>query len=459
MHHVSEVSLETFLDLLLDAVFIADRKGTILFVSAASQRIFGYTPEEMIGQDIIDFVHPADRQLTMQTIDDILGGQIKPLFENRYLHKDGTTVHIMWSARWSETAQARVAVARDVTEKKRGESMQAAVYAISEAAHAAAGVSAMFRQIHELVGKLLPAANFCVVLADPNEKPYIAYLADQHYASDSMQVPEIDRLFAHVIGTGESLLVTPDDAGTHRSTEGVVDVDEVPNWLGVPFQSAGGTTGALAVYNYCRAPCYSEKDRELLKFVSVQVAAAIERRMMRSELEYLAQHDPLTDLPNRTLFMDRLASALSRAERDHTRLVLLYLDLDDFKQVNDTYGHIVGDHLLRGVAHRLSESLRGMDTVCRLGGDEFVVLLEKIAAPENAVMLVDKIRTALTAPYDLDGHVLMVEPSIGLASYPENGSDEDELIRYADAAMYRSKERKAREHASSESGSRSKRRA
>jgi diguanylate cyclase (GGDEF)-like protein/PAS domain S-box-containing protein len=440
---VTNVSLEAFVDLLLDAVFVVDREGTIQFVSAASERIFGYTQEEMIGRDVIEFVHPADRQVTMQTIDEILGGQPKPIFENRYLHKDGTTVHIMWSARWSEEDQVRVAVARDVSQLKQAGAVKEAVYGVSEAAHAPGDMHAMFRCIHEVIGELLPAANFCVVLADHNEDLRYAYLAD-HYHPGSEAIPAPGALIAHVMSNGESMLITPDCVDRHRSSPRISEAHDVPNWLAVPFQLAGGATGALAVYSYELDACYTEQDRELLQFVATQVAAAIERRTMRSELEYMAQHDPLTDLPNRTLFLDRLANALSRATREQAHLAILYLDLDDFKQVNDTYGHIVGDQLLQEVARRLTDSVRGSDTVGRLGGDEFVVLIEKLTEPEHVGIVEDNIRAALAAPYDLDDQILMVVPSIGVAIYPENGSDEDALIKFADDGMYRSKQSTAR---------------
>ena len=104
-----------FTDLLLDAVCVVDREGYFLFVSAASEQIFGYTPEEMIGRPFTDFVYPGDRERTLQAVNEILDGVLKPHFENRYVRKDGKIAHIMWSARWSEAEQIRVAVARDVT--------------------------------------------------------------------------------------------------------------------------------------------------------------------------------------------------------------------------------------------------------------------------------------------------------------------------------------------------------
>jgi len=184
---------------------------------------------------------------------------------------------------------------------------------------------------------------------------------------------------------------------------------------------------------------YTEKDKALLQFVSTQVAAAIERKQTETWLQYIARHDQLTALPNRELFHDRLRTALARARRDRTRLSVLYLDLDRFKLVNDSFGHDVGDLLLREVATRISHCLRESDTVGRIGGDEFVVLLNCISQPEHATSVAEKIRFALEQPFELGGRCLHISSSIGIAVYPEHGEEDRQLMRYADDAMYSAK--------------------
>ncbi|MDX1802210.1 MAG: GGDEF domain-containing protein, partial [Marinobacter sp.] len=164
-----------------------------------------------------------------------------------------------------------------------------------------------------------------------------------------------------------------------------------------------------------------------------------ERRQMQTRLEYMAQHDQLTSLPNRQLFNDRLATAISRARRDQSSVGLLYLDLDKFKEVNDTYGHAVGDLLLTELARRLEDSVRASDTVARLGGDEFVVLLNDIQVPEQAEVVAEKIRRDLARPFECDGLSLMIIPSIGLVLFPNHGDDEKTLLIAADKAMYEAK--------------------
>ncbi|MBC7860603.1 MAG: EAL domain-containing protein, partial [Burkholderiaceae bacterium] len=164
-----------------------------------------------------------------------------------------------------------------------------------------------------------------------------------------------------------------------------------------------------------------------------------EIRKKDDDLRHLAFHDPLTGLPNRALLLDRLAHGLAGAARDGERIGVMFIDLDRFKQINDSLGHPVGDALLQEVAGRLGRTLRQADTVARMGGDEFVVLLGRVEAPESYAGLAQKLIDALLAPMTLNGHLLQVGVSIGIACYPEDGADVVELMQHADAAMYAAK--------------------
>jgi len=167
-----------------------------------------------------------------------------------------------------------------------------------------------------------------------------------------------------------------------------------------------------------------------------------ERKSMEEKLKRVAEYDCLTELPNRALFSDRLQNAIVQARRDNLRLALMFVDLDDFKPVNDTFGHHAGDLLLRAVAKQMLECTRESDTVGRIGGDEFVVLLPRIAQAEDALSVAEKIRQALALPFDIQGYGdLKVSSSIGVAIFPEHGEDELTLSRNADNAMYQAKNR------------------
>jgi diguanylate cyclase (GGDEF)-like protein len=176
--------------------------------------------------------------------------------------------------------------------------------------------------------------------------------------------------------------------------------------------------------------------------LALHVALAARTRAAREErgrLDYLAHHDPLTQLPNRTLFFDRVGQAIARARRQQRPFALLLVDLDRFKPVNDTWGHPVGDLVLREAARRMAASVRASDTVGRIGGDEFVALLPDIGTAEAAQGVAAKLRGAVAAPYLVEGRTISIDCCVGIALYPDDGDDEVSLVNNADRAMYDAK--------------------
>jgi diguanylate cyclase (GGDEF)-like protein/PAS domain S-box-containing protein len=182
------------------------------------------------------------------------------------------------------------------------------------------------------------------------------------------------------------------------------------------------------------------RDREgrvvgaVIVFRDVGESQALARQMAK-----LAQHDALTQLPNRLLLNDRLTQALAMAERHKSKLAVMFLDLDNFKLINDSLGHVVGDAVLLSVAQRLCKTLRHTDTVSRQGGDEFLILLPEIDGAERAALVAEKILTVLMAPHTVDGREVRVTPSIGISIYPDHAQDAESLVHSADVAMYQAK--------------------
>ncbi len=164
------------------------------------------------------------------------------------------------------------------------------------------------------------------------------------------------------------------------------------------------------------------------------------RKSAEEQIEYLAHHDPLTDLPNRVLLRDRFLQAQGQAARSDNRVAILFLDLDHFKLVNDTLGHPIGDRLLQAVAERLRRGVRETDTISRQGGDEFVIVLPELADPESAGSIAGKLMEQMHEPVRVNGHRLNVTFSLGIALYPDDGDDFDTLMKKADTAMYSAKE-------------------
>jgi diguanylate cyclase (GGDEF)-like protein/PAS domain S-box-containing protein len=162
-------------------------------------------------------------------------------------------------------------------------------------------------------------------------------------------------------------------------------------------------------------------------------------RRLGQRMTYLAQHDFLTDLPNRMLLKDRVEQEITRAHRDKQHPAVLFIDLDNFKHVNDSLSHNVGDKLLQSIAKRLVSCVRSVDTVCRYGGDEFVILISNDLMEDDACLIAEKIITALALPHLIENHTLLITASIGISTYPGDGSDAESLLKNADTAMYHAK--------------------
>lgn len=199
------------------------------------------------------------------------------------------------------------------------------------------------------------------------------------------------------------------------------------------------TLGMLAVFFILIDGVYA-----ILFFVTVEMVVRRHQAELRANEEVIkhqAYHDALTDLPNRSLFHERLTDALQQAKQNNTMLAVMFLDLDRFKNVNDSLGHAVGDLLLQAVAKQLRDSVRLGDTVARVGGDEFIILLPGLSKEDAAITVAEKVLRGFRRPVEIDGHELYIGPSIGISIYPKDGTDAETLIKNADTAMYRAKER------------------
>ena len=176
------------------------------------------------------------------------------------------------------------------------------------------------------------------------------------------------------------------------------------------------------------------------RIILLAIEDITERKKYEEKIQQMAFYDSLTGLPNRKLFSDRLGIVLAQAKRNKKKVGIVMLDLDNFKDVNDTLGHDVGDTLLKAVAERLSVTLRKSDTVARFGGDEFVLIFPDMEVIEEAIQVVQKIIDRFHKPFLIDTHQLVVTTSIGIAVYPNDGMDEEILLKNADIAMYQAKQ-------------------
>lgn len=372
------------------------------------------------------------------------------------------------------------ALMREVVERQRGENLQAALYSIADLASSELDMAEMLHRIHEVVAELMYARNLIIALHDP-ERETLRFIYHADEKDPGLVDPEIevsegsmrDTITMGVIRTGQVVMGRPAKVAEQLGIpEGVFVGAVSEDVLGVPMVSDGIVRGAVLVQSYDAAERYGEDDRVLLAYVAQHILTALDRKQAQAELEHrvadrtrkLGQvvgelreqisererveqqlmhetmHDSLTGLPNRSFLYDALERALARMRRDPShRFAVLFLDLDRFKVINDSVGHLAGDQMLKEAGARLAECVRPFDVVARLGGDEFALVLEDVNLPEEACHVAQRAIASLSEPMHIGGKELFTSASIGIALGHSRYERAEELLRDADVAMYRAK--------------------
>ena len=396
--------------------------------------------------------------------------------------------HIL-TALWRKQAQEELnnrvedrtrALIAEVEERQRGEKLQAALYSIADLASSDLDMNEMLRRIHLVVAELMYARNLIIALHDADRETLrVIYHADEKdpgILDTGADIAEPDMqgtITLGVIRSGRAVMGHPVQVTRQLGIpEGVFFGAVAEDVLGVPMVSEGVVRGAVLVQSYDASERYGEEDRALLAYVAQHILTALDRKQAQSELEHrvmdrtreLAKvvgelreqirereraeqqlmhetmHDSLTGLPNRSFLYEALERALARMVRnpDH-RFAVLFLDLDRFKVINDSVGHLAGDEMLKQAGARLAACVRPFDVVARLGGDEFAVLLEDVNLPEEACHVAERAIAALSESMHINGKELFTSASVGIALGHSRYRRAEELLRDADVAMYRAK--------------------
>ena len=373
-----------------------------------------------------------------------------------------------------------VELRNEIHERERSEQLQRALYRIAELSVASDSMEAFYASVHEIVGELLDARNFYIALLTGDDQELeFPYSIDEHDRSHPRR--KLGRgLSEYVLRTAQPLLI---DRPGIESLEVVGEVVSLGTksvcWLGVPLMVGNRARGLITVQSYTPDYLYTPRDEELLSYVSFHIANALQRRQadetlrqayseleqrvehrtseladtnrelraqisvresVEDKLKHEALHDALTGLPNRSQLLVTLTRSLARFRQDPARaFAVLFLDLDRFKIVNDSVGHLVGDELLKEAATRIGDCIREPDIVARLGGDEFAIVLDHTHEPAEAVLVAERVISHLSKPMRIAGKELYTSASIGIAFSHERYRNPEELLRDADVAMYRAK--------------------
>ena len=404
-------------------------------------RMFGWAPEELIGQPTralfpSDEAFAATRSIATKTLSQ---GQRFDT-EVELMHRDGSLMWVRLLANVidaSDPATGVIFMAEDIGERKREEkinrrrllehqsildnaSLGITFVRKRQFKHSNARFGEMFGwPAEELVDQSLSVVSVSEQIYNEIADDVTAHLADgRKYESERQMKRRDGSLFwCRMLAK----LVDPDDPkkGSIFITEDISERKMAQEELEARVRER---TAELAATN-----------------VRLEHEIA-ERRQIELQIRHLANHDALTDLPNRRLLEDRLEQALKISRRSGNLLAAMFIDLDDFKPVNDTLGHRVGDLLLQAVARRLCKLVRESDTVARVGGDEFVLLLPELHSRLDAIHIAERVMHSLAEPFAIEGHKLCIGMSIGIGLFPDDGNDADSLLSCADTAMYRAKE-------------------
>lgn len=404
--HASEARFRSVFDAAPLGVAVADRERRFLLVNSALERFLGYPARDLLGDKISALVHPEDRAIDASQYQDLVAGRITSFTrDKRFIRQDGTVV-------WG-----RVTIAMIDDEESQ-------LHTIG-----------LFADINEELAAEERELRARVVFENTSEG-IIVTDADQ-------RILAVNRAFQEITGYSEQAALgnTPRllQSGRHDETfyrTMWTSLNETGHWRGEMWNRR--KDGEIYPQLTTISAVHDQADR-LTHYVGV-FGDITQIKRSEEKLYRLAHHDVLTGLPNRVLLRARMEQALQRAERSGSKVGVLFLDLDLFKNVNDTLGHTVGDALLVQVAKSMAGKVREADTIARLGGDEFSVIMEELDDPSDPGLLAQRLLEGFVAPFDVNGHELYITASIGISLFPDDGRDMDTLVSNADLAMYQAKE-------------------
>ncbi|WP_129627862.1 EAL and GGDEF domain-containing protein [Candidatus Oscillochloris fontis] len=340
--------------------------------------------------------------------------------------------------RFGDGEHVRVVVAHeDISNRKQSEILSNERRQVLELVARSQKLEVVGQQILAMIRKHYPSMIYTALA--------LAELPVQHLARPDLHEDLLERLdaWAHTRATdrmrhGQVEHCLPDDVCWAGMADLTAEVGLRDCWV-TPIRAHTGRIGGVLVVAHSEPTPIGLEDAQVIELAEQLLMIALEQQEHTRQLAYQAKHDALTGLPNRLLFEENLRRAIDGARHSERMIAVLFIDLDRFKQINDTLGHTVGDTLLIQLARRFESCVRGSDTLARRGGDEFMLVLTDIVNPQQVVKVGHRLMELLQPPFHIAGHELFVSASIGASIYPTDGEDPDSLQRRADAAMYRAK--------------------
>ena len=435
-----------------EAALYHDENGRIISINPRFTEIFGYILKEIRGRDINEgMIYPEGKIEEGERLSKkVLKGVTN--YETVRKKKDGTLIPVIISASpvmIDEKPQGIIVLYKDITERKQSEQLNTVLYNISKAANSDISLNQLYPLIHQELNNIINATNFFIALVDveKDEMSFPYHKDEKDNDFPTRRLSRANNLTAYIIRSVQSLLVNQkqiekmaDEGDIKLKSVGIVTAGT--HWLGVPLKIKNKIIGAMVVQGYINPHLFSKKDIQLMEFVSSQVATAIQRKQMEEEMEKLAHFDSLTGACNRGYGLGLLSRELKFARRRKTPFLLVYIDIDDFKNINDTFGHGEGDQVLKKVVKLIKFTLRDIDIICRMGGDEFLLIFPE-SSPKDLPIINKRFNRNLIKFNQTIKKAYKIGFSIGISYYdPKNPQPMDELIRIADNRMYEEKKKK-----------------
>jgi diguanylate cyclase (GGDEF)-like protein/PAS domain S-box-containing protein len=429
-----------------DIVYAHDLTGAFTAVNKAAERISGYGRDELLRMNIRDLLDPESGERVMEAVRGELGGDPRSSFEVALVAKDGRRVFLEVGTRLVFRRGRPVGVqgiARDITERKRAEALERDRNLVLELVASNAPLESVLDRLARLVEAQCPGAA-CAVLLRRGDRLVLGAApnlpAGFGGAFEDPGAPQASHAYEALLGGSGAVRADVAFDPAFRFHRDLLLAAGLRTCWALPVASGGNLLGALLLYGRSHNEA-GERERRLLDMARRLALVAIEHRQLTDQLAYQAHHDALTGLPNRLMFDQELERRLQEARRHNWLLAVLFIDLDRFKQINDTLGHPTGDVVLEQVARRLEGCLRKSDTLARLGGDEFSLILPELSDSPGALRVAQKLLDGLQEPFRVGPHEMFLTASVGISLYPRDGTDAATLERNADTAMYRAKNR------------------
>lgn len=436
--------MKSVLNAVNEGVITFDSDLRIIMINRFALNLWGYSRDQILGKNLSILIDkPYSERIERYAKENKLSEKINLLNQDIKIKgitkdKNRFPVSLNFVETKIEDNQFFTVSITDLTDFIKNKQIQSCMLEISNSVRISTNIKQLYREIYKNLNLLMPIEEFTISLIEGEEK-----IQEYNYSNNSKDFELTSTIKSNIIEPiikdKKPLIYSSEQIEYLKDKKKLNKKFKTPNsYIGAPLIISKKIIGAVSIKIFDKNINYSEEELNILKFISDQIAMAIDKVQSVEEMHYLAYYDKMTKLPNRILFNDRAKFAFKNAQRSNEKYAVLFLDLDEFKIINDTMGHNAGDKLLKIIAKKLIASVREGDTISHWGGDEFTIL-SKINTIKDNEKLCKRILSEIKKEIKINNKKIDCSISIGASIYPKDGDNIDELIQKADMAMYVSK--------------------